>query len=498
VLPERGSVIIVVVTLVTIVSTIIFAASTLIISGNKNASRLTSLKQAHYVAEAGIENTISNPIYLRDALRDGQVNIGQSIVETDIDGKTGRYQVTLTKSSENTIEARSTGYIENPESGNTISHKTIICDLQLKPGSFYDLTLGNAITTEENIDSGKVYIRLDEGVSSDLQPDVYCGGDIITISGNIPGSVIAEGEVQIGNTANISGNVIAKGSITLANGVKVGSNVISWEAVYISNQVEISGDIVAGLNNTGETGTLVNIGNQSHVGDIYTPDGENQVAISTNSTCGSIFTLSDTKYDGYLFPSEGLPQIDEETKNLWIKQAKSDDIIYPEGLTVGNGETYTIDGNAYINGNLLVDNNATLLVKEGSIIYVTGYITIENNAVVETIEADGDPNTKRASSFITENYFDILNNAIPENISLVVLGEATSSFKNNSVNTGAIFVPNGTLEVKNNAIVHGGVFAKKTIIGNNAEIYFNPMKVLSIPPVGTSNEILRLLEWREN
>jgi predicted acyltransferase (DUF342 family) len=165
---------------------------------------------------------------------------------------------------------------------------------------------------------------------------------------------------------------------------------------------------------------------------------------------------------------------------------------------VGNNKTLDI-GNAYITGDLTLGNNSQLKIKEGSVIYVTGKISIENNAEVIALEADGDPETTLISSLITNSTFDIKNNSIPTSVSLVALGTGQSYLKNNSVTTGPILVPNGSLEMKNNAVVYGGIFAKSIPnIGNNAEVYFNPLLNLGLPPTTTtSSEALTLLEWKE-
>ena len=65
---------------------------------------------------------------------------------------------------------------------------------------------------------------------------------------------------------------------------------------------------------------------------------------------------------------------------------------------MGNNKTLDI-GNAYITGDLTLGNNSQLKIKEGSVIYVTGKISIENNAEVIALEADGDPETTLISSF---------------------------------------------------------------------------------------------------
>ena len=130
-------------------------------------------------------------------------------------------------------------------------------------------------------------------------------------------------------------------------------------------------------------------------------------------------------------------------------------------------------------------NNAILNVANDALIFITGYIQIENNAVV---------------NLVTDNYFIIKNNSIPTSISLIALGSTTDSeLTNNSATTGAILVPNGNLKISNRAVIYGGVFAKSIPwIGNNATIYFNPSNNQNLPPTKNTTEVLTLESWTED
>jgi len=58
-----------VIAMIFIVSIIIFAGSTLVISGSKNAHTVSDMKQAHYMAEAGVEDALSDPFVITYALQ---------------------------------------------------------------------------------------------------------------------------------------------------------------------------------------------------------------------------------------------------------------------------------------------------------------------------------------------------------------------------------------------------------------------------------------------
>lgn len=492
---ESGSVMLAVFFFAIAISMVIFAASTMVVLGNKNVHRTSILKQARYLAEMGIEEALSDPFVLRDALRDGVSTVSSSSPLTLENGKKGTYQVTVSKEAGNTIEIASRGEVRN-QSEDLLAAKTIRCEFQLRPGSFYDALLKNAISTSQNLDSGKVYIYIDEDEQGNpvaSSADIYSDADVTSVRGAVPGSIIAQGNVIVNNDARVERDVIARGYIVLNNKVEVKGKVISAESyIEVNNNAVVSGDIVA--YGTDDKGYSVYLANSS-VQDIYTELGESQVYKSKSASYSSIGTISGSGYpDVYDVPRQSLPVIDDSIKAAWIARAQSDGITY-NGLYVS--DSFTIDGNVYINGDFELGNTATLNVREGSVIYVTGQIRIQNNASISVIDSNGD-GVREPTSLVTEDYFDVRNNSIPEVVSLVALGSSTSYFWNNSVTTGAILVPNGNLEISNNAVIYGGVFAKSIPkIGNNAEIYFNPLNNLSLPPPFTSGQIFNLLSWTE-
>ncbi|MBC7218083.1 MAG: hypothetical protein H5U36_08105 [Candidatus Caldatribacterium sp.] len=491
---DSGSVMVFIIALVLIAAVVLFAGTTLVVSSNRAIHKVTTIKQAHYIAEMGIEKIVSDPFVIRNALAYGEheESSGSSIPLEN--NKSGTYRVKVTyNSNEKTIRIESTGEVKNNNS-EKLAQKTITCTFRLSQGPFYDIVLQNAITTAANLTSGKVYIYLDEGVN---QPaNVYSGAEITNIRGEIPGSVFAQGSVVVDNKTVVMGDVIARGSITLNNSSKIEGKVISAESyVDVNNNVVVNGDIVA--YGTDDKGYSVYLNNAT-VGAIYTSQGSSQVK-TNNSSYTSINTISSSSYPPvYEVPQQNLPTITDEIRAMWMEKA-SEGETYDSGLTVNNGQTLTLDGNTLIEGDLVVKQNATLNIKEGAVIYVTGRILIENNASICVEDTNGDEKTL-FSTLITEDYFDIANNAIPEALSLVALGPSTSYLKNNSVTTGPIFVPNGNLELSNNAVVYGGVFAKSIPkIGNNMEIYFNPFNNLSLPPTITdTKKLLELLEWSES
>jgi len=490
-------------------SIVVSAASTLVISGNRNVRRIALLKQAHYMAEMGIEEILSNPFALRDTLLyDTLYGTYTYTIQSSVElesGKRGTYQTTMkrmkrtddTVDTKQYVEIESKGEIKN-QNGALLATKTIRCEFQIKSGSFYDILLKNAISTSQNLNSGKVYIYIDKDENGNpvaSSADIYSDAEITNIAGTVPGSVIAQGRVIVNNNTTIAKDVIAKGNIVLNNNAQVGEKVISAESyIDVNNNAVVSGDIVAyGADDKGYSVYLT----KSTVQDIYTKLGSSQVE-TKNSSYKSIGTIPKLpEYpETYNVPRQSLPIIDDTIKAAWIAQAQSDGITF-NGLNVNNNQTFTIDGNAYINGDLVLNNNSTLRVKEGSIVYVTGKILIENNASVSVVDSNGDQTIAR-SSLITADSFDIRNNAIPNVLSLVALGSSTSYLKNNSVTTGAILVPNGNLEISNNATIYGGIFAKSIPkIGNNVEVYFNPLNNLGLPPTVTSSQALDLLSWTE-
>ncbi len=480
---DTGSLMITVIAMIFIVSIIIFAGSTLVISGSKNAHTVATMKQAHYMAEAGIEDALSGP----------------SIITYPFPlepNKFGRYEVkVIPHSASKEIEITSTGWVED-QSGNILTKpkRQIICRFNVELSSFYDLALTNAIATTGNLASGKVYIYLDEGVDLGTDADVYSDAEVTSIAGTVPGSVIAQGGVVLENNATVTKDVIANGTIILGIGAQVRGKVISAKSyIDIENNAQVTGDTVAyGINN--DEKYAVSLTNTSIVHDIYTPTG---AASEVKPNGLQPKPIEPTYPATYEVPRKTLPTIGDEIKNSWIAQAQRGDTY--NGLTLANGETREI-GNAYITGDLILNQNSHLEIEEGSIIYVTGEIKIENGAEVKAVEVDKFEPTL-ISSLITEKTFTVNNKAIPTSVSLVALGEGTSTIGNNSVTTGAILVlnPNGDLRMENEAKVHGTIFANTiSYIGNNAKVYFNPFFILDLLlPTAINPDALTLLKWEE-
>ncbi len=471
---DAGSLMITVIAMIFIVSIIIFAGSTLVISGSRNVHTVSDMKQAHYMAEAGIEDALSDPYLVKYTLENAYAP-SEKIYELSSPSfpplepnKVEGYEVKAVYLGNKKIEIASTGRVKN-QSGKTLAEQTITCQFEIKPGSFYDLALEAAIVSDS-------YLTLNNNVS-------------------ILGSVIAQGDIDVNNNTTVKKDVITKGKINLNNNVTVDGKVISAKSyICINNNTKIMGDTVA--YGTDNNGYAVRLGNNSIVHDIYTPQGTAS-QVEVKGLYDSIKPIEPTYPATYEVPQKILPTVDDEIKSSWIKQAQSDGVTYSNGLTVGNNKTFDI-GNAFITGDLKLENNAKLKIYEGSVIYVTGNISIENNAEVIALELDGDPKTKLNSCLITNNTFDIKNNSIHKSVSLVALGTGTSYLKNNSATTGAILVPNGSLQMENNAVVHGGIFAKSIPgIGNNTEIHFDPLLNLGLPPTLIGDDALTLLKWME-
>lgn len=236
---DAGSLMITVIAMIFIVSIIIFAGSTLVISGSKNVHKVSDMKQAHYMAEAGIEDALSNPFVIRDTLLYGHSKVvypspssspSPSSFQFETN-KVGGYEVKAIDLGNKEIEITSTGRVKNQSGGKPVE-QTIICRFELKPGSFYDLALDTAIATAGDLTSGKVYIQLDSGVDPKTDADVYSDAEITSIAGTIPGSVIAQGGVTVNNNATVRNDVIAKGKITLNNDVQVGGESYFSRKLY--------------------------------------------------------------------------------------------------------------------------------------------------------------------------------------------------------------------------------------------------------------------------
>ncbi|NSW76528.1 MAG: polymer-forming cytoskeletal protein [Candidatus Atribacteria bacterium] len=534
---NRGSMLIITFFIVVALATILTTASFIFIGGKRLggtqavAGNIASL-QAHYMAEMGIEEALSSPfLFFQDSFQ-GTVDLGN--------GTIGKYGATV-KVKGNTIELQSTGLVNPKNQSNIIlAQKTVICKLRLKPPDHlnpYVPFLKNAITTHQNLKAGKIRVDIDfytdaEGNKKPVasSADIYSNADVEEISGVVKGSVIAQGNVKVtvgGENTTIEGDVLARGSVDLTKTILKGKVISANGYVQITNDSRVGGDVVAyGIDSNGYSislskvtinGDVVAYGadpakkysvwltNQVDVGNIYTQLGETQVNKDKKVNYLSIGTVTDSGYPStYKVEEQSLPTVNDEVKNLWITKAQSDGLIFEDGLSVTG--SYTL-GNAFINGRFVVGNNANntaLNIQEGSIIYVTEDIEITNNALISVVDTNGDGIIKSVA-LITNTYFDVGNNAVPVSVSLVALGNQDSLLSNNSLNeVGVILVPNGNLKIKNKAKIYGGIFAKSILnIGNNTEIYFNPLEnITSLPPITTDPitryGIIDLVEWQES
>ena len=518
---DKGTILITVVSLIAIITLIIGVGSTLVISGNKKVHSTSNKTQAHYIAEAGIEEVISNPFLINKVLKSYDIfydpsnpttptpspPLVVSIINENFplnleNNKTGTYSVkgivepdSIIFSNgvpqEVKIKITSEGTIINSKN-DIISTKKISCRIKVDLVTFYNIGLKNAIATSNSLNSGKVYIELDSGITS--PGNVYSDANITNIAGTIPGSVYAKGgEVIVDNNTIVTGDVIASGRIQLNNNVQVGGKVVSATSyVDVNNNASVTGDTVGyGIDKNGKSVNLVN----SNVHSIYTKNGESgfKQKNSTYNTPVNVLPVEPNYPTDYPVPEENLPLITDEIRDLWINQAQSSGNIINDDFYLTTNQSGSISTNTFINGNLILENNAILNVENDALIFITGYIQIENNAKIEIVEGC-------SVSLITDDYFIIENNAIPTSISLIALGSTTNSqLTNNSATTGAILVPNGNLVINNQAIIHGGVFAKSIpSIGNNAKIVFNPKLNQNLPPTQNTTEVLTLESWTED
>ena len=495
---NKGTILITVISLIAIITLIIGAGSTLVISGNKKVHSTSNNIQARYIAEAGIEDVISNPFTINNILKSSVGTTVSLITEKDFplnfeNNKNGVYSVSAKLLEKNSyfgrLEIISKGQIKSQS--NIISTKTIVCKILIDLVGFYGIGLKKAIATDQSLTSGKVYIYLDSGVTSPA--DVYSDANITNIAGTIPGSIYARGgEIVVDNNAIVTGDVIASGRIQLNNNVRVGGKVVSATSyVDVNNNVSVAGDTVGyGVDKKGNSVNLVN----SDVHDVYTKNGESSFTQknSTYSTPIKILPVEPNYPTEYPVPEENLTVITDEIRDLWINQAQSGNIINGDYYLTTN-QSESISTNTFIDGNLILENNAILNVANDALIFITGYIQIENNAVVNV-------ENNAVVNLVTDNYFIIKNNSIPTSISLIALGSTTDSeLTNNSATTGAILVPNGNLKISNRAVIYGGVFAKSIPwIGNNATIYFNPSNNQNLPPTKNTTEVLTLESWTED
>lgn len=150
---------------------------------------------------------------------------------------------------------------------------------------------------------------------------------------------------------------------------------------------------------------------------------------------------------------------------------------------VGNGATLTLDGNLWVTGKIILDNNGTIRVDPalgaGSVVIIAdGIVDVNNNY---TIQGTGNP-----ASFIL-----VISMSPSVNVSAPAVYAANNS---ESIVFAAL---HGMLKVKNNGQLNAAV-AEVLYLEPNSQVTFNPFLTAFYIPNGGGDEVGTALgSWQE-
>jgi hypothetical protein len=347
-------------------------------------------------------------------------------------------------------------------------------------------------------------------VQGDIEGDVYVNGDLNLIGGQnvVNGNVYSAGDLTMNQQSIVTGNASVVGNLVLEQQAIIGENAWGNESITVDSGNGIWGDAYARTDINVLTGSVqgsawanhdVNVLSGTSViyqsayanNDINVNSGMilgwayylNSLNISGGGSVGDSEPLSQTvqvpepilpqigdasapAYAAsleYLGNATALPYggnytpIDNKSNPLATLQISGDKSLgYPVGpVPVGAG------GPIYINANLDLSNNAGLTL-EGTV-YVKGSITLGNNADVTTGNSTTMPNTT-PKVLIAEGSISINSNIIAQtdqDMPLIMSLYGSIECWNNSVINAALYAPNGTVYIHNNAYVDGAIVAQK-------------------------------------
>lgn len=130
--------------------------------------------------------------------------------------------------------------------------------------------------------------------------------------------------------------------------------------------------------------------------------------------------------------------------------------FYVTEITLSNEATLTIDTtggpvNIYLEGNLETANDTKIKVLGNSkaTIYLSGKLTAKNDSEINKTERN------------------------PPNLTIYSCSTENMVFENDTVFAGAVFAPNATITVKNDAKIYGALWGNKIQIENDGKVYFD-------------------------
>lgn len=290
------------------------------------------------------------------------------------------------------------------------------------------------ITNIENSNANFLYsvyidgvgnIRIDcTGASGPCYRTVHC---IVDVESDRFEHALFADNFEIKNGAFIDGynsNYGAYGGYNIIS-TSMGTNSTNDDSIKLDNNGYLNGNIVVG------------------------PDGKPSKVIDGGKhfdVTGSKFAADEEK-NTPVISAPSLPDKGSSPSGTITEDGRYSDI------QMTNGETITIEGHItlYITGKVELDNNAEIEISEGSslTLYIEGEFKMSNGGKINNLNQKP-PNCKVFST---------------------ATSEVDYCFDNVGEFYGAVYAPNGKIEIKNNAVIYGAILGKELKIDNSAEVY---------------------------
>ena len=331
----------------------------------------------------------------------------------------------------------------------------------------------------------------------DITGDVFVRGSVNLVGGQnvVRGNIYSVGDLTLYQQSYVTGNASVTGNLLLEEGSYIEGNAWGNQSITIDSANGIWGDAYAQTDVNVNTGSLggsawadhnVNVSsviNQSAFAnnDINVPGGEIEGEayywiswnISGGGSVGNPSGIPSPLNNKVQVPQPIMPQIGdasgpaEAAAQTYSGNATSTENPITPTTKVQGVPTLIISGSGnslgpvYINGSLLVKNNAELTLT--GTVYVKGSITLGNGAVVTTGNSSPIPNST-PKVLVAEGSISIASNIVAQPdqaMPLIMSVYGSIECWNNSVINAALYAPNGTVWVHNGAYVYGAIVAQQ-------------------------------------
>lgn len=255
---------------------------------------------------------------------------------------------------------------------------------------------------------------------------------------------------------------VGDGGLVMSNNAVVDGNIYSNGPIVGANNAVVTGDVWVANESTVNN---LNVGANAHANTINDCDIDGDAyyqSISGSSVGGNSYPNSPDP------EAQDLPIPDQQV-NDWKEDAQSGGVI--SGSYVLSGTSNSL-GPAKIQGDLIVTNGARLTVT--GTIYVTGSITISNNAYV----VQGENYQDLSAVVLSDGSITVSNNAVFQTNTagafLLFLSTASGTAINisNNSNTVIFYASNGNINISNNARLKE-VTGYQITISNGAQIIYD-------------------------